>query len=440
MTAGFAAGGFGITDEGFVRKGFDTILAESLDRAKAIFGDDIDLSSTSTLRMLFQVAAAEDAELWKLMEEGYYANFISTASRDALDLLGDDVAVARRESFLGGRVELTLTGGVPGRAYPIPEGTVVVTAAPVTAFATGAAVELTAERPTATVGVHAVDRGLADLPAAAIVAVDAAHRAVHLADFGAATVSVTNPEPLTGGRDPEDSDTYRGRLLGVARTTWTLEAVRQAVLAVDGVLDVLLSDPLGGVDVSQSYFDTFTFSQRQFSAERRVGEPYLFDVVVAHEFRWPWRTTGPVPGVFERVRDAIDLVRPPGVHPNIVEADHIDVGVRARVVVAPGHDGPALLSSIRSRLARDVGGLRLGGDVLYSQVMGAFVEEPAVVDVRRLHLRRFPATFGRITFGEVPHQTGLVEAGIGENLVMGPTELAMFSTDSQLHDVELVTP
>jgi hypothetical protein len=272
-----------------------------------------------------------------------------------------------------------------------------------------------------------------------IVAVDEGYRQVYLADLGPATLGVTNPEPLTGGRIPEDNDNYRGRLLGVVRNLWTLEAVRQAVLDVDGVIDVLLSDPLGGVDVSQSYFGMFTFSQRQFSAERRVGEPYLFDVVVAHEFRWPWDTTGPVPGVFDRVRDALDLVRPPGVHPNIVEADHIDIGVRARVVVQPGYDGPALLSSIRGRLARDVGGLRLGGDVLYSQVMGAFVDEPGVVDVKQLHLRRFPATFGRITFGEVPHQSGPVEAGIGENLVMGPTELAMFSSDSRLHDIELVT-
>ena len=300
--------------------------------------------------------------------------------------------------------------------------------------------ELTADRPKVTVGVHALTRGLADLTAAAIVDIDAAYRAVYFSDFGAATVAVTNPAGLTGGRQPEAGDSYRGRLLGVARNLWTLDAARQAVLEVDGVLDVLLSDPLGGVDVSQSYFDSFTFDQRLFSAERRVGEPYLFDVVVAHEFRWPWNTTGTVPGVYERVSAAIDLVRPPGVHPNIIEADHIDVGVRARVVVQPGHDPAALLTSIRERLARDIGALRLGSDVLYSQVMRAFTEEPAVIDVQRLHLRRFPATFGRITFGEVAHQSGLVEGGMGENLVMGPTELAMFSRDSQLHDVELTTP
>ena len=436
---GGVAAPFGVTADGFVRKGFDTILAESLDRARAVFGAVVDLSSTSALRMVLQVAAAEDAELWKALESAYYANYLSTASRDALDLLGEDIAVVRRESFLAGRAELTLAGGVPGRVYAVPDGTVLVTAAPRTAFATDAPVELTAARPVVEVGVHALERGLADLPVGAIVDVDAANRQVYFADFGAATVTVTNRAPLTGGRQPEGNDDYRGRLLGVARNLWTLDAVRQAVLDVDGVLDVLLSDPLGGVDVSQSYFNTFTFGQRLFSAERRVGEPYLFDVVVAHEFRWPWDTAGAVRGVYERVRDAIDLVRPPGVHPNIVEADHIDIGVRARVVVRPGHDQPALLTSITERLARDVRGLRLGGDVLFSQVMGAFVAEPAVVDVQRLHLRRFPATFGRITFGDAPFIGDVFEAQIGENLVMGPTELAIFSPDSHLHDIEMVT-
>ena len=47
----------------------------------------------------------------------------------------------------------------------------------------------------------------------------------------------------------------------------------------------MISDPLGGVDVSQSYFGVFTFGKRLFSAERRLGEPYFVDVVVAHDLR-----------------------------------------------------------------------------------------------------------------------------------------------------------
>jgi Baseplate J-like protein len=208
------------------------------------------------------------------------------------------------------------------------------------------------------------------------------------------------------------------------------------VLDVPGVRDVLLSDPLGGVDVSQSYFGIFAFGRRPFSADRRVGDPYFFDVVVAHDFARPWRTTGPVVGVFEQVTAALDRVRPVGVHPHVVEADHVEVGVRAQVFTQPGYDTQALVAAITQRLA-DTSGLVLGGDVLYSQVMRAFVDQPGVVDVQNLRLRRCPPTLGRIAFGAVRFQSEVVEAGAGENLVMGPTEIAVFRVDSALLDLEV---
>jgi hypothetical protein len=195
---------------------------------------------------------------------------------------------------------------------------------------------------------------------------------------------------------------------------------------------------LGGVDVSQSYFSLFGFAERAFSSERRLGEPYFFDVVVAHRFTWPWRSQAGIPGIFERVLAAVDRVRPIGIHPNIIQANHIEVGVQATVIIEPGYDSQALLASIKQRIATDVAALKLGGDVLYSQVMRAFVEQPAVVDVQNMHLRRCPAAFGRITFGAVPFQEMVIEAAAGENLVMGPTEIAIFRLDSDLIELEVV--
>ena len=81
--------GFGVTNEGFNLKGFDLILADSLDRARQMFGATIDLTTTSPLRKILEVTSAEDAELWKRMEDLYYSNFVSTALGDNLDLLGE---------------------------------------------------------------------------------------------------------------------------------------------------------------------------------------------------------------------------------------------------------------------------------------------------------------------------------------------------------------
>lgn len=429
---------YGITERGFVRKEVHTLLDEARDRAKAAFGADVDLTGTSALMKVLQVTAAEDARLWRRLEDLYYAGFLSTAVGDDLDLLGEDLGVRRPYLTSAGEVTLTVRDPLPERVYVLPEGTVLVTAAPVTAFHTTATVRLSAASDTATVGARAFVAGPdGDAAARRIVAIDPDYQA-HYLNVAPPTTFTVGPRGFTGGSGQEDDETYRSRLLGRSRTMWTPAAVREAVLSVPGVVDVLLSDPLGGVDVSQSYFGVFPFDQRLFSDERRIGEPYFFSVVVAHEFARPWRTEGPVTGLFEQVTAAIDRVRPVGIHPQVVEADHIEVGLRARLVTQPGYDAQVLVGALTERLAADIGDLALGGDVRYSQVMRALVEQPGVSDVQDLRLRRCPPVFGRITLGGVPFATDPVEAGPGENLVMGPTEIAVFTIDSALLDLEVM--
>ncbi|WP_026531482.1 baseplate J/gp47 family protein [Arthrobacter sp. H41] len=433
---------YGVTSAGFVVKGLDVLLGEAFERARDAFGRDVDLTPTSPLRKIIEVTVLEDAEIWKRIEDSYYAGFVSTAVGDSLDLLGEDVGIVRREAFATGSVTLTLSSGLPGREYVVGDATVIVsTAVPSLAFTTEGVVTLTAAVPTAEVTVGCLIRGsVGNVLAGDLTTIDPVQLAARFSDYAPATLAVTNAVTLTGGGTPEADDVYRGRLLGTSRTWWTLESVQQAVFGVDGVVDVMVSDPLGGVDVTQSYFNAFDFGQRLFSAERRLGEVYTFDVVVAHEYRWPWETTGAVPGVVERVRAALDLVRPPGIHPSIIEADHIDIGLRATVVVEPGYDQAALLARIMDRIGTEAAALRLGNDVLSSQVMRAFTDEPGVIDVQGLHLRRGPAVLGRITLGGVAYLSVPVEAAIGENLAMSPTELAMFRPDSGLTVIEVVTP
>jgi uncharacterized phage protein gp47/JayE len=434
---------FGVTQDGFRIKGLDVILAETFERARLVFRDlgDLDLGPTSPLTKIFQPVAAETAELWKRMEDLFYSNFASTAVGPALDVIGEEIGLPRRQLFSTGVATISVVNPAPARPYVLPEGTVLVTAPPIKSFVTTEARTLSADAPSADVPIVALDRGTGgDVAAELIVGVSPAYQVTSLS-LGGATLKVTNDQPLSGGADLESDDEYRPRLLGVPRNLWTIESVRAAANDVDGVIDVLVSDPLGGVDVSQSYFNMFAFNERQFSGERALGSPYFFDVVVAHEFNRPWRTSKvlgeDVPGVFDRVREAIERVRPIGIHPNVIEANHIEVGVRATVIVDGGQDVQAILSSIKRRVAADLGRLKLGGDVLFSQVMRSIAEQPGVVDVQNMHLRRSPASFGRITFGAVPFQLQDIEAGRGENLAMGPTEIAFFRIDGDLIDFEV---
>jgi len=421
---------FGVTANGFVPKGFDVVLAESIDRARAAFGADVDLSPTSPLRKILEVTAAEDALLWRRLEDLYYSRFLSAAVGADLDLLGDDLGVARRFLHSTGEVTLTVSNAPQDRTYDIPAGAVVITSggSPL-AFHTLVPVRLSAAAPTATVGASAFVAGpTGDVAAGAINAVDPVYAQFNLTVTAPATLAVTNARPFTGGTGRESDEDYRPRLVGHPRTLWTLAAVRAAARDVPGVVDVLLSDPVGGVDVSQGYFGLFRFGQRQFSGLRSFGEPYFFDVVVAHESARPWTTQGSVTGIFEQVTAALDRVRPVGIFPNVVEADHIEIGLRAQVLVRAGYDTQALLTAFLSRIRADTGTLGLGGDVLYSQVMRAIVEQPGVLDVQHLHLRR------RSSGPDVD----IVEAGAGENLPMGPREVAVLQLGSDLSDVELI--
>jgi uncharacterized phage protein gp47/JayE len=439
---------FGVTAEGFVLKPFGAVLDDSKARARAVFGKDVDLGPTSPLEKILELTAAEDAALWQRLEELYYSAFASSAVGDELDLVGENVGLPRRNLHSSGTVTLSaVSPPKPDRRYTLPEGAVfVTTSAPAgITFHTTGTVTLLGTTPLSDVTLQAFDEGPAgDLPVNATLRLDPVFALVYLQMQAPTTVNAVVTQAFSGGHDMERDEDYRARILGLPRNIWTVDSVRAAALSVPGVVDVAISDPLGGVDVSQSYFNLFKFDERLFSGERRLGEPYFFDVVVAHEFARPWRTdtiaglASPVTGIYEQVLAAVDRVRPVGIHPNIAQADHIEVGVRAEVVVDAGYDAQALRAAFKQRLTGYIGELKLGGDVLFSQVMRALVDQPGVVDVQHMHLRRCPPAFGRITFGAVPFQSAVIEAPAGESLELGPTEVAIFRLDSDLTELDLV--
>ena len=426
---------FGVTADGFVLKGIDRIIADQQSRAQAMFGADVDLTSGSALRKVLDAVAWDAHELWRGLETQYYANFVTTATGPSLDLLGTDLGIARRNRQAAGQVVLTLTDGEPSRAYALPQGTVIETVtSPALSFRTSAPVTLSQGQPAATVTVQATGRGPAgNLPANQQLRISPGWAALYL-NLGTATVTPANPQAFAGGELAEADAGYRVRLLGVPRTVWTADSLLAQVLDTDGVRDAAIFDPLGGVDVSQSYFNTFLFGQRAFSLQRQLGSPYYFDIVVATEPGWPWTTSGgTVPGVFDTLLETVRQWRPVSIFPNITQADEVDIGIRATLVIQSGHDQDAIQGQILAALHDAVDKLPLGRGVLYSDAMLLARTVPGVLDVQNLHLRRNPPLFGGINFsGAVFGQS--VELGIGENVGLAPDEVAQFSVDSDLID------
>jgi hypothetical protein len=428
----------GVTPDGFVLKGIDSILAEHQTRAIEMFGPDIDLTSGSALRKILDASAWQAHDLWKALEAQYYSNFITTAEGASLDLLGVDIGVARRNLHAEGSAQLTLSGGTPEQRYAIPEGTILVTggAAPAR-FRTREPVFLTGPAGTVTVAVEAMERGpVGNVPAGQLTGIAPGYPAAFL-NLGAATVSAANLTAVTGGERFESDVDYRDRLRGVPRSLWTLERVHRVVLEVPGVRDCLVFDPFGGVDVGQSFFNMFLFGQRAFSLERRLASPYYFDVVVATDPGWPWYDGQGIVGVLRRVTDAVREVRPISIFANIVPANLVEIGVRATLVIEPGHDPHAILASIVTSIRSHVASLSLGRDVLYSDVLVIARSTAGVSDVQNLHLRRCPTTFGGANFGRALFRQ-TVEAAVGENIELAPDEIPFFEIDSRLIDVEVV--
>jgi Baseplate J-like protein len=424
---------FGVTKDGFIVKPFLDILNDKAARAREMFGDEVDLRSTSALRKILDICSAEDQELWKAMERLYYSNFISTASGDALDLLGDDVGVSRRFLTSKGKVKLKLPDEAPGRIYNFPIGTLVETDPPVKGFRTLSLVSLSSQKKEAEVDIEATERGdVGNVPLNAINKLNAVFGQRHL-NLGGAQIQVKNEAPTAGGEKREDDASYRALLLGYPRTLWTLEAVRNAVKRVDGVRDCRLLDPLGGVDVSLSKFKFFVFGARRFGTQRQLGTPYFFDVLVAIYPGFLWET-----GVQEAVEDAIREVRPISIFPNLRLANNVLVGIRASVLIKPGHDRNAVAASIKAKLESRVNALGLGNSVLYSEVLCDCLSIAGVIDVQQLHLRRCPPLMGTITFGSSERFQGeVIELAVGENLRLLRDEIPIFQIDSRLIDLEV---
>jgi uncharacterized phage protein gp47/JayE len=429
---------YGVTPIGFVVKPFTDILNAKLDLARSAFGPDVDLRSTSALRKILDIASAEDQEHWKALEGGYYANFISTATGDALNLLGDDLGLQRANQQATGQVTFTLANEAPGRNYILPIGTLVETAAPVIRFRTTGTAILSSAQKTGTIAATAVLPGpTGNVAINAIIQIDPIY-ASHYLSLGTATIAATNSAPFTGGDLLADDETYRAQLLRLPRTLFTVQAVSAAVLNVDGVRDCRVSDPLGGVDVSLSIFSSFVFDRRRFGQARFLGTPYYFDVLVAPQPGYAWETIGAVVGLRDHVAAAVDAVRPIGIFPNIRLADLVVVGVRANITTRPGIDAVAVNAALKSAFEQRVAGLGLGGAVLASEVLCDLLNVSGVVDVQNLHLRRYPPTFGSIVFGDREQfQGAVIEADLGANLSLTTNEIATFQYDSQLIDLRV---
>ncbi len=76
-----------LNENGFYRPTYDEIVAAKEQRAKELFGDDIDTSEITPLGKFIRIDAYDLSKAYEDLEMTYYARFPNTASRQSLDRL-----------------------------------------------------------------------------------------------------------------------------------------------------------------------------------------------------------------------------------------------------------------------------------------------------------------------------------------------------------------
>ncbi len=439
--------GFGISDTGFVPKPYVRLVAEKIAVARRLFGDDIDLGPASVMRKVFEVASLEQARTWSTIASVYDNMFAVSAVGAALSRIGEDLGLARPFNPARGRVKLTLTPPLPP-GFPqitIPRGCRMSTPGG-HHIATDETAVLTDANPERTVGAVAffpgpshnldpnqpnqkidrwnfADQKLAELNDAEVAA-------------GAPLVAIAHTALFTGGELQWSDARYRQLLLQAPRSIWTVEAVQTALSLVAGVRRVQVFDGCGGLDINQSIFGNFNFIERVFAAERDIGSPYYFTVLVAPTPAAIW---GGPDGLHAQVESALEDIRPIGIFANIESAETVGVGVEAKLVVKglplPSGSRAAINASqaaselrarIYARLRRYVDELPFGEPVRAAEVVWTIMNEPGVVDARDVQLIRYPASFATLSFAAAPAGTTVQRFTCGQNVELRANEIPVF--------------
>ncbi|QOS97889.1 baseplate J/gp47 family protein [Brevibacterium sp. JNUCC-42] len=187
-----------LNEQGFKRKRYSDLLTEIEERARTLFGEDINTTLRSPLGILIRLFAWFLSLVWQNAEEVYHSGFRDTATGVSLDKLGAADGIYRLpESAAIGLIEIE---GKP--FYEVPEDTIVGTDQEVW-FRTIDSVILN-DSGKGTVQVTAmIPGGSGNVPSDRITR-------LLLADSNINTV--TNPTPTSEGRGPETDKEYRERM------------------------------------------------------------------------------------------------------------------------------------------------------------------------------------------------------------------------------------
>src|SRR6056297_792101 len=76
---------YGVTAEGFLKKTREQIVNSLEERAKTLFGSDVDLRESSPIKFIIDLISWELAEEWDGLQDSYSAHYTKQAVEKSLD-------------------------------------------------------------------------------------------------------------------------------------------------------------------------------------------------------------------------------------------------------------------------------------------------------------------------------------------------------------------
>lgn len=106
-----------LTDLGFERPTYDEILEKQIERAKLLFGEDIETAENTPLGKYIRLNCKDFSDCYEILETVYYSRFVDSAKGQSLDRLCPFAGISRNQATRARhKIKFTGTAGetIPG--------------------------------------------------------------------------------------------------------------------------------------------------------------------------------------------------------------------------------------------------------------------------------------------------------------------------------------
>jgi uncharacterized phage protein gp47/JayE len=360
----------------------NTMLDETEKKSKLT-----DTQIGSVTRTLLETVGREVATLYDEMDAAYNAGFIDTAKGNALDMVVSILGIQRKSAqFATGTT--TFSRRNPSQDVSIARGTRVSTRASdpqnVKIYETTMNVRLPKGENEIEIPIKGLTPGEAGMT-----------------DFETITAletpiigvdKVINKKPTTIGTERETDEELRERAKAtvLAAGKATPEAIRNVVLGIPGVRGVTVNEMPNGIR----------------------GE---LDVIIDG-----LDLTDKESPTYQRVKDTIDIVRPAGIHINIKSTETVRANIKLYLkltdVLRTDDEVDEIVGKIKTRIARHIGGLNSGSNLVRNRMISAIFEIKDVYNIDEfiIRTRKFDEKLGTLiedTHKRIDPKTQDIEIG-----------------------------